>query len=259
MPKRGEGSFNPYVRRNKKTADRIHLWFQRNDLVLLSTDIVCISVLFVLHFSRSLSRLILQENLIAIQILTILLVSPIALSVVRKGTIPLVIFVLGAVLIHNSMILPYYSQPEPGEASFGGVKFNWTLYTATAVSIGTRMNFLLGISMVVLSIILSYRPSLLFARNRPDSSESEWSKYPLWHDHTLLADGRAEYSIPIKRLLKEEERYLLWRYEYILANIYGEPYLVNPEGHVPKFSTSIYRDKETGRIYGKARYNGFFV
>jgi hypothetical protein len=259
MPKRGEGSFNPYVRRNKKTADRIHLWFQRNGVVLLSTDIVCISVLFVLHFSRSLSRLILQENLIAIQILTILLVSPIALSVVRKGTIPLVIFVLGAVLIHNSMILPYYSQPEPGEASFGGVKFNWTLYTATAVSIGTRMNFLLGISMVVLSIILSYRPSLLFARNRPDSSESEWSKYPLWHDHTLLADGRAEYSIPIKRLLKEEERYLLWRYEYILANIYGEPYLVNPEGHVPKFSTSIYRDKETGRIYGKARYNGFFV
>jgi hypothetical protein len=259
MPKRGEGSFNPYVRRNKKTADRIHLWFQRNGVVLLSTDIVCISVLFVLHFSRSLSRLILQENLIAIQILTILLVSPIALSVVRKGTIPLFIFVLGAVLIHNSMILPYYSQPEPGEASFGGVKFNWTLYTATAVSIGTRMNFLLGISMVVLSIILSYRPSLLFARNRPDSSESEWSKYPLWHDHTLLADGRAEYSIPIKRLLKEEERYLLWRYEYILANIYGEPYLVNPEGHVPKFSTSIYRDKETGRIYGKARYNGFFV
>ncbi|MDQ3836270.1 MAG: hypothetical protein M3270_04965 [Thermoproteota archaeon] len=259
MSRRGEGSFNPYIRKNQKTVERIYLWFQRNEAVLLSTDIVCISILFLLHFSPSVFEFILQENLIAIQILAILLISPIALSVVRKGTMPLVIFILGAVLIHNSMILPYYSQPEPGEASFGGVKFSWTLYTATAVSIGTRMNFLLGVSMAVLSIILSYRPSLLFARNRPPSSESEWLKYPLWHDHTLLADGRAEYSIPVKRLLTDEERYILWRYEYILANIYGEPHLVNPEGHVPKYSTSIYRDKETGRIIGKARYNGFFV
>jgi hypothetical protein len=259
MPRRGEGSFNPYIRKNQKTAERIYLWFQRNEAVLLSADIVGISILFLLHFSPTLFEFLLQGNLIAIQILTIVLVSPIALSIVRKGTVPLVIFVLGAVLIHNSMILPYYSRPEPGEASFGGVKFSWTLYTETAVSIGTRMNFLLGVSMAVLSIILSYRPSLLFARNRPDSSESEWLKYPLWHDRTLLADGSAEYSIPIKGLLTDEERYILWRYEYILANIYGEPHLVKPEGHVPKYSTRIYRDKESGRIIGKARYNGFFV
>ena len=121
------------------------------------------------------------------------------------------------------------------------------------------MNFLLGISMVILSIILSYRPSLLFARNRPEPIDSEWTKYPLWHDHTLLADGRAEYSVPVKRLMTEEETYLLWRYEYILANIYGTPHLVRPEGYVPKYSTSLYRDKESGRILGKARYNGFFV
>lgn len=259
MSRRGEGSFNPYTRRNRMTAERICLWFQRNEAMLLATDIVCISILFLVHFFPSAFEFMLQENIIALQILTIILVSPIALSVVRKGTVPLIIFALGGVLIHNSMILPYYSQPQPGEATFGEVKFSWTLYTATAVSMGTRMNFLLGVSMALLSIILSYRPSLLYARNRPDSSESEWLKYPIWHDHTLLADGRAEYSIPVKRLLTDEETYILWRYEYILANIYGESYLVNPEGYVPKYSSSIYRDKESGRIIGKARYNGFFV
>src|SRR3954463_15598720 len=130
MSRRGEGSFNPYTRRNRMTAERICLWFQRNEAILLATDIVCISILFLLHFFPSAFKFMLQENIIALQILTIILVSPIALSVVRKGTVPLVIFALGGVLIHNSMILPYYSQPQPGEATIGEVKFSWTLYTA---------------------------------------------------------------------------------------------------------------------------------
>jgi hypothetical protein len=59
--------------------------------------------------------------------------------------------------------------------------------------------------------------------------------------------------------MTDEERYVLWRYEYVLASIYGTPHLVRPEGFVPKYSTHIYRDRQSGRIIGKARYNGFFV
>lgn len=256
----GEGSsFRPNRRISKKATDRAYLWFQRNESKLLATDIVCIVVLFFLHLFPSTFQLLFQENINAIQIAAILLVSSIALSVVWKGIVPLVICVLGIVLIHNSLILPYYSQPQPGEASFGEGKFRWTLYTPTAVSIAASMNFFLGVSMVIFSMIIAYRPSLLFTRNRPDSVDSEWLKYPLWHDNTLLADGRTEYSVPIKMLMTDQERYVLWRYEYILASIYGTPHLVRPEGYVPKYSTSIYRDIESGRIIGKARYNGFFV
>ncbi|HEX6282172.1 MAG TPA: hypothetical protein VFZ67_08085 [Nitrososphaera sp.] len=253
------GSFSPNRRNTKKAAGRAHLWFQRNESKLLATDIVCIVLLFSLQLFPSTFQFFVQENVNGIQIAAIMLVSPIALSVVWKGIVPIVICVLGIVLIHNSVILPYYSQPQPGEASFGEVKFRWTLYTPTAVSMGAGMNFFLGVSMVVFSIIIAYRPSLLFTRNRPDSVDSEWLKYPLWQDNTLLADGRTEYSIPIKRLMTDEDRYVLWRYEYILASIYGTPHLVRPEGYVPKYSTSIYRDQESGRIIGKARYNGFFV
>ena len=256
----GEGSsFRPNRGISKKAIDRAYLWFQRNESKLLATDIICIVVLFFLHLFPSTFQFFSQENVNAIQIAAIVLVSSIALSVVWKGIVPIVICVLGIVLIHNSLILPYYAQPQPGEASFGEVTFRWTLYTPTAVSMGASMNFFLGISMVIFSIIIAYRPSLLFTRNRPDSVDSEWLKYPLWHDNTLLADGRTEHSVPIKMLMTDQERYVLWRYEYILANIYGTPHLVRPEGYVPKYSTSIYRDRESGRILGKARYKGFFI
>ncbi len=261
----GEGSsFRPKRWISKKATDRARLWLQRNESKLLATDVVCIVVLLFLHLFPSTFQLLFQENVNAIQIAVIGLVSSIVLSVVWKGMVPIVVCVVGIVLIHNSLILPYYSHPQPSEASFGDREFRWTLYPPSAyppsaVGIAASMNFFLGVSMVSFSIILAYRPSLLFTRNRPHSVDSEWLKYPLWHDNTLLADGRTEYSVPIKMLITDQERYILWRYEYILASIYGTPHLVRPEGYVPKYSTSIYRDRESGRIIGKARYNGFFV
>ena len=257
---RGEGaSYNPAQGSDKKAMLRIRVWFLRNESKLLATNAVCIVLLFVLHFLPLAFQFLISENLLAIQIVTIILVATITLSVVSRGIVPILICIFGAILIHNSMILPHYTEPQPGEASFGDVKITWTLYTPTAVSVGADMNFYLGISMAILSIIIAYRPSLLFTRNRPDPVDTDWLNYPLWHDGALLADGSTEYSVPVKRLVTDQERYILWRYEYILANIYGSPHLVKPEGYVPKYSTSIYRDKESGRIIGKARYNGLFA
>jgi len=51
----------------------------------------------------------------------------------------------------------------------------------------------------------------------------------------------------------------LWRYEYILADIYGTPHLVMPTALVPKDSTHILREKDSGLVIGKARYNGIFM
>ena len=255
----GAGSSPPERRNSNQAKAKAYLWFQRNGSKLVVTDIICIVLLFILYLFPSTFPLFIDESVNGIQIAAIILVSFIAISVIWKGVVPGVVCILGIVLIHNSVILPYYSEPQPGEASFGEVKFRWTLYTPTAVSTGAGMNFFLGVSMVTFSIILAYRPSLLFTRNRPDSVDSQWLKYPLWQDNTLLADGRTEYSVPIKRLMTDQDRYILWRYEYILANIYGTPHLVRPEGYVPKYSTSIYRDRESGRMIGKARYMGYFI
>jgi hypothetical protein len=255
----GADSSPPERRNSNRAKVKAYLWFQRNGSKLVAIDIFCIVLLFILYLFPSTLPPFIDESVNGIQIAAIILVSFIAISVIWKGIVPGVICVLGIVLLHNSVILPYYSEPQPGEASFGEVKFTWTLYTPTAVSTGAGMNFFLGVSMVTFSIIVAYRPSLLFTRNRPDSVDSQWLKYPLWQDNTLLAEGRTEYSVPIKRLMTDQDRYILWRYEYILANIYGTPHLVRPEGYVPKYSTSIYRDRESGRMIGKAGYMGFFI
>ena len=244
--------------RSRKAHGRTYLWFQRNEQRLLALDIVCVALLFFMHLFTSTFQVFTQEIVFAVQVAATVLVSFIALSVVWKGIVPLIICVLGIVLMHNSVILPYYSEPQPGEAFVGETRFTWTLYTPTSVSVAAGMNFFLGVAMVAFSIIIAYRPSLLFTRNRPESLDSEWAKYPVWQDNALLADGRTERSVPVKSLMTDQERYLLWRYEFILASIYGTPHLVRPGGLVPKDSV-LFRDKDSGRVVGKARYTGFFM
>jgi hypothetical protein len=244
--------------RSRKVHGGAYLWFQRNEQRLLVVDIVCIILLFFMHLFTSTFQVFTQEIETAVQIAAVVLVSFIALSVVLKGVVPLIICILGITLMYSAVILPYY-EPQPNEATVGETRFTYTLFTRMPVNVAANMHFFLGVAMVALSMIIAYRPSLLFTRNRPESLDTEWSKYPMWQDNTLLADGLTEHSVPVKSLMTDQDRYLLWRYEYILADIYGTPHLVRPNGLVPKDSTRIFRDKDSGRVIGKARYTGFFM
>ena len=220
-------------------------------------DIVCIAILFFLHLFTSTFQIFTPEVETVVQITAMVLVSFIALTVAWKGVVPLIISILGIGLIQYSVMLTYY-PPEPGNRDLGGTKFTYPFSTPTLGS-ASNMHFFLGLSMSALSMIIAFRPSFLFTRNRPESLDSEWSQYPMWYDNTLLADGRTERSVPVKSLMTDQERYLLWRYEYILADIYGTPHLVRPNALVPKDATHIFREKDSGLVIGKARYNGFFM
>lgn len=246
--------------RNSKLHGRAYYWFQRNTHRLLAIDVVCIMLLFFMHLFVSTFHVIAQDVAIALQLAAIAPAVFIALSIAWRGVVPLVICVLGIVLMHSSVMLPYY-EPETIEYTIEGIEdrvFTWTYYTPMSVSVGSNMNFFLGLGMVAFSMIIVYRPSAVFTRNRPESLENEWSKYPIWQDNTLLADGRMEPSVSVTSLMTDEDRYLLWRYEYVLTNIYGVPNLVKPSGLVPVGST-VLKDRESGRVLGKARYSGFFM
>jgi len=238
---------------------RMHFWFYRNQSKLFILDIVCLVLLFFLHLFNTAFQVFTPDVASAVQAITVVLVSFVALSVLWKGLIPIIICVLGILLMHNAIILPYYSVPEKQEFTFGDTKFTYVQNSPEAVAVATHVHFFLGAGMVAFGMMIAYRPSILFTRNRPESLDSEWSKYPVWHDNTLLADGRTEKAIPVKNLMTEQDKYLLWRYEYILASIYGTPHLVRPEGMVPKDSTDVLRDRTSGRVLGKARYTGYFV
>lgn len=245
--------------RGRKADGKTYLWFRRNEQRLLALGIVSILLLFLMQMFTSTIQVFTQDIINGIQIAAIVLVAFIILSVVWKGVVPLIICMLGIVLLYYSVILPYYSDPELGDANLGGTKFTYPHFTPAIAGTAANMHFFLGVSMVALSIIVGYRPSLLYTRRRPESLDSEWSRYPIWYDNTLLAEGQLERSVPVKSLLTDKDRYLLWRYEYVLADIYGTPHLVKPFGLVPKDSTRILRDKDSGAVIGKARYRGFFI
>ena len=245
--------------RSRKGHGKGYLWFQRNEQRLLAIDVVCVVLLFFVHLSTSTFQVFTREIVNAVQIAATVLVAFIVLSVVWKGVVPLIICILGIVLMYYSVILPYYSDPELGDVNVGGTKFTYPLFTPAIAGTAANTHFFLGVSTVALSIIIGYRPSLLFTRNRPESLDLEWSKYPMWYDNTLLAEGHMERSVPVKSLMTDQDRCLLWRYEYVLADIYGAPHLVKPYGLVPKDSTRVFRDKDSGRMIGKARYTGFFM
>ncbi len=245
-------------KRSSGANGKMYHWFQTNKHKLLAVDIICVLVLFFMQLFTSTLQTLTPEIINAVQISAVVLGVLIALSVVWKGIVPLIICILGIVLMNYSVILPYYSAPELDGVNLGGTRFTYPLSTPAVAGTAANTHFFLGVSMVALSITIAYRPSLLFVRNRPEPLDSEWSKYTVWNDHTLLANGREEHSVPVKNLMTDMERYLLWRYDYVLAGIYGSPYLVRPGGLVPKDST-LFRDKDSGRVMGKARYTGFFM
>lgn len=246
------------ARQHHENDGRLHSWFVQNESRLIAADIVCLTLLFFAYLLASTLQVLPDQLLTIIQIATIALISFIVLSVIWKGIVPVIICVLGVVLIYHAIILAGDARPEE-DGFIGNTRFSWSSYAPEAVLFARLLQFFIGIGTVALSIIIAYRPSLLYARNRPASLEAEWSKYPIWYDNTLLADGRTEPSVPVKSMMTDQDRYLLWRYEYLLASIYGSPHLVQPYAMVPKDSTSLFRDKASGRIIGKPRYTGYFV
>ena len=243
----------------QKTRDKIQSWFFRHQARLLIIDIVCITLLFFAYLVTSTFQTLAGELLAGLHVASVALASFIVFSVIWRGVVPVIICTLAVVLIVNSIMLPSLEASLPNEVNFGGKRYMYAPYSPEAAKVAAMTHFFLGVLMVGFSIIAAYKPALLFARNRPVSLDAEWAKYPIWHDNTLLADGRSEPSVPIKSLITDQDRYLLWRYEYVLANIYGTNHLVRPEGMVPKDSTTVLRDEASGMIIGKARYTGFFV
>jgi hypothetical protein len=111
--------------------------------------------------------------------------------------------------------------------------------------------------MVILSMIAAYKPSVLYTRNRPHPADQLWAKYPEWQENRQLASTKTEALIELPNLLNEEEKYLLWKYEFILVIIYGTTYKTPVYSLVPE-SSSILREKSSHKIVGMSKY-GYFI
>jgi hypothetical protein len=194
-----------------------------------------------------------------IEIMSICLICIIALSLIWRGIVCIVIGILGLSLIYTGIFLPSYPVDVLDDSYPDGENEKNIINIKQPVLVATQGFFFLGMSMVGLSMIIAYRPDVLYVRNRPKPLETIWESYPVWYNYNIKLLGRnSEHIVDIKSLMTDEEVYLLWRYDYILANVYGTPHLVKSDSHVPKSST-IFRDKKSGKMIGKGKYIGYFV
>lgn len=241
-------------------------WLDSKKYKMLSLSLLCILLLSLLHFFISAVQITPGSTLQKIlESVTIILLCLTGLSVLWSSIIPIGISVLGLLLLYAGIVLPSYGYHLLGESYFKGVK---TFITQQSILEATDIYFYLGLSMLCLSMIIAFKPSLLYTRNRPKPLDSFWEKFSIWsddykdHGSTFVNDRYLtefrEVMIPLKDLMNEKERYLLWRYEYILTDIHKVPYLVEAHSSVPQAS-KIIRDDKSGLMIGTSRFPGYFM
>jgi hypothetical protein len=233
-------------------------WFIRNEKRLVALNICSLVLLGFAYLFTLIISLYSTELLTTMHTVITISAALILLSLVSKGPIPLLISIIGVVLIYNAIVIPFYASPENSQMIVGRQRVVPDT-PSESVPVDRPLHFGLGVGMVIFATIIAHRPSTLFTRNRPASADEEWASYPLWRDNTILADGRNEDLIPVKEMMTEQDVHLLWRYEFVLANVAGSQHLVRPDGLVPRDSTTLLRDKASGRLLGKPRFSGLFI
>jgi len=232
----------------------LYLW-KGKDKFFLKCTIVCIALLIGVHIYFSVTLFDSSSKtfeLLHIMIILILLVM--FLAILLKGIVPVAISCLGLVLLYGSIFTPAASLNSLGpfyyKAAIGNLHYDASIRAAHGF-------FLLGLAMVILAMIVAYKPSVLYTRNRPHPADQLWAKYPEWQENHQLASTKTEALIELPHLLNEVEKYLLWKYEFILVIIYGTTYKVPIYSLVPE-SSNILREKSSHKIVGMSKY-GYFI
>jgi hypothetical protein len=237
-------------------CSEICTWFERRQSILLVLAAVSIVLLFILHLTivtvQVVPGSIFQKSVIVTSTVLILMIG---VSVCWKGMVPIAVCALGLTLLYAGILFPSYVMEMVGE-TYSKSSNGFT--TEKSVLNAAHGYFFLGIGMVIFSMIIGYKPAILYTRNRPEPLDAIWKEYPIWYDNVNVVGGYNEPSVSLKSLMTTEEQYLLWRYEFVLTDIFGTPHLVKPDGRVPVSST-IFRDKENLSMMGKAKYPGYFV
>lgn len=231
------------------------LWLRSNDMILLRLAIIGMLLLIMIHVYLSLSFLDPHSGFFDfLHITTVLILIIIFISILLKGLVPVAISCLGIVLLYGSIVTPYAIGNSLGPFYY---KASTGYLNLETINRGTHGFFLLGVAMVILGMIVAYKPQILYTRNRPTSAEQLWTKYPDWNENLQLTSTKTDPLIGLPSLLNDTDRYLLWRYEFVLVLIYGTIYRVPIYSYVPT-SSIVMRESKSRRVIGASKY-GYFI
>ena len=231
-------------------------WFKTNQKIFLLTSIFNLMLLVLIHFLLSSIHLNPSSPFFNfLHGLTIVLAASLSLTVITKGIVALAINSLGIVLIYGGVLIPSFELAMVGQVYYKAAIGN---ITENALYSGSHGLFALGLSMIIFSLIIGHKPSVLYTKNRPASMEAYWSKYPIWHRELQWAAIKNGSLVKLPVLMNSKDRYLLWRYEYVLVLINDTLFLVPVNSFVPSNSMLI-RDDASSKLVGVDKYIGYFA
>jgi hypothetical protein len=235
-------------------------WLRSNEVLLVAVSLLSVLLLLFVNVSvveifGSITSIPDSSTIPKFMIaLTLILTAIIPLPIIHKGIVPIAIAGIGLPLISAGTVIPITTSSSVSMSE-----------NSEEIVFIAEGYFLLGVSMMSFSFVSAYKPSLLYVKNRPeDAGDVNQEEFPLWDK----MDGGANHGVSIGRfddeanvhlkdLMSEIEKYLIWRYSYVLVSIHGIRYLAIPNSYVP-YSSIILRDKN-GRIIGKGKYSSLLV
>ncbi len=195
----------------KEFHKRYRLWLEMS---IASILVISLLGLYIFNVDIKLTKQLILPTLI----LLIIVASP----AILRSSLATIITMLGIICIMGTFLLISY-----------GIDSNHLSKRMISDSIKL---FMIGIGTLIISIIMIFKPELLYAKNRPiDIKPKIWSSKSL--DKPL---------VPIKSLLNECESYLVANYSHIIALIDNVTYFVPVDEYVPRSSSII-------------RRNGYFI
>ena len=166
------------------------------------------------------------------------------MSIRKDGLGPVAITILGCSTLIMLGFIPYniHENQIPDLISFktktiletaGSVQDNIILFKEYVVFL-TIFDFGIGIA-------LAYRPDILYVRNRlPDEIP-----YPLWDSKNQSMTRFSPSLIPVKSLLTEKEKWIIFRYKLVFVLIDEKIYRVRLDDSVP--ATAILLRSKSGQ------------
>ena len=209
----------------------------------LGTNLIMSCTMFLvaytgIHYAHSqLSVLLIESVLFALSFLFIV-------NIKKDGLGPLAITILGcSTLIMTGLIPNDISTTQiPDVLSFktktilenvSSIQDNILQFKEYVVFL-TLFDFGIGIA-------LAYRPDILYVRNRlPDEIP-----YPVWESKNQSITRFSPNLIPVKSLITEKEKWIIFRYKFVYVSIDEKIYLVRPNDKVP--DTAILLRSKSGQ------------
>ncbi|MEM2759598.1 MAG: hypothetical protein QXU32_08595 [Nitrososphaerales archaeon] len=192
-------------------------WFYRKRSMWIELSVLSIVLLIMLEiymFSANFPPFIVTIAPVLVAVLLGLVV----LATFWRGSLAFAVTLMGAACIAGGMFVMPYALSH-GLASERQLT-SYTFFT-----------FTIGIGTLITSLIIVYKPTLLYVKNRPKDEQPP----PVWKKEMAQTD----ILIPLKRLLSENELYILPNYNYVMVSINGITHLVPPNEAVPEGSVVL--------------------